>query len=250
MRASPLITWMVVAAAVAGCSGKDEPRATTPTTMASSPSPTPLPTGDPAATAELVTIASKAAKAKYDATYEFLASNVRAKGTLRIYASPPRYRVDITIGQGTLQFFELPSGAISCQTPTGGSARCSVVAKAGEQAPDSSDPGVQRLFTEGLDALARDPEGFAITRIARSESSGVAKDDCFRVIRLADLAPVTAGTVTAPGKGFDTGDYCFDKASSVLTAAQLASGSLTLQTQGPPPGDEAFEPPATPQSLP
>jgi hypothetical protein len=240
----------VALVALTGCTGgKDpapEPTAAPPS--ATTASPTPLPTGDPKAASELVALASKAAKASYDATYDFDASNVRTRGTLRIFAAPPRFRVDIDVGPASVRFYQLPIGTVTCRVPTSAAASCDLVAKPGAAVPDAFDPGVQRLFTTGLDALSRDPAGFAITSIEGAPPAGH-PSRCFRVIRLADLQPVTPGTVPPPGKGFDTGDYCFETATALLSAAHVASGSLTLQSVGDPPGDAAFTPPATPRPV-
>ncbi len=249
--------WLAVAvaalAALTSCtSSKDAapgPSEAVSATTSVTASPTPLPTGDPRAAAELAALAGRAAKASYDATYDFTASTVRSRGTLRIVAAPPRFRVDIALGPASVQFYQLPIGAVTCRVPAAGAASiCDLVAKPGAAVPDAFDPGVQRLFTTGLDALARDPAGFAITSIEGAPPSGT-PSRCFRVIRLADLQPVTPGTVTPPGKGFDTGDYCFEPATAVLTAAHVTSGSLTLQSVGAPPGDAAFTPPAKPRPL-
>ncbi|MDQ1709468.1 MAG: hypothetical protein QOG49_853 [Frankiaceae bacterium] len=212
------------------------------------PSPSASGTDDPAAKAALTARAKKAAGAAYDATYVFATGGTT--GTVRIVAAPPRYRVDLVSGARTAEFYQIAIGAVNCTVPAGKSAECALVAKPGQPIPDAVDPGVQHLFTDGLDALARHPEGFAVAALPdASPLPGLAPGQCFHIERLADLAPVSPGTVPAPGEGFESGDYCFDPASGVLTSVRVATGTLTLQKPPAAPVDADFTPPATPQQL-
>jgi hypothetical protein len=70
------------------------------------------------------------------------------------------------------------------------------------------------------------------------------------VRRLSDLRTPTPGRPPEPGKGFESGDYCFDPATGVLLSAKLRSGSLTLNKLGPKPATKEFVPPVTPTPVP
>jgi hypothetical protein len=204
---------------------------------------------DAAAKAALTELARKASAAAYDATYAFATSGTT--GTVRIVAAPPRYRVDLASGSKTAQFYQIGIGAVNCTVPAGKVAECALVAKAGQPIPEAADPGVQHIFTDGLDALARQPEGFAVSPLVDATAlPAMPAGRCFHIERLADLAPVSPGAVAPPGEGFESGDYCFDPASGVLTSVRVATGTLTLQTAPTAPANADFTPPAAPQQLP
>lgn len=266
MRRSLVLVSIVVVAA-AGCSSKKDPAPQVDSTRsqtaggsdaasasAAAPagaqaSPSTPPVNNPADAKALAGFAAKSATASYDATYSFSAA--RAKGVLRIVASPPLFRVDITSGSRLAQFFQIDAGTVSCAKSQDKPVVCALVAGPGEKVPDVFDPRVQRLFTDGLEALAKDPGGYAISAKpdAPSSTAGVPVGRCFAVVRLADLQPVSPGAVTAPGKGFETGGYCFDPKSAVLTSVSVATGDLALTKAPAVPTAADFTPPATPQPL-
>lgn len=258
----PLVGLAVLAIAATGCTdGKAQPpktdstRATSaavtldPSSSAASPTPSKPPENNPAAAAALGKIAGKSAAAAYDGTYDFNAA--RAQGILRIVADPPQFRVDITSAGRLAQFFQIGLGTVSCAKSQDKPVVCALVAKPGEKVPDVFDPRVQRLFTDGLDALAKNPDGYSVSALPDmiGAAAGVPAGKCFHVSRLADLATVSPGMVTDPGRGFETGDYCFDPASAVLTSVRVATGTLTLRKAPAVPTDADFTPPATPQPL-
>lgn len=254
MRRWPLLVAVVLVVSATGCTSKQGPSSSSSSADQASASvevsvpPTSPPVNNPADAKTLTALAAKAAAAAYAATYDF--STAGTKGQLRIYAAPPRYRVDIVIGPQTAQFYRITAGTVSCGLQVGKPATCALVASPGAKVPDVFDPGVQRLFTEGLDALAKDPAGYAIAALPdASAAPGVPGGKCFHIERLADLKTVSPGAVTAPGKGFETGDYCFDPATGVLTAVQVATGTITLTKAPAKPADADFAPPATPQPL-
>jgi hypothetical protein len=201
---------------------------------------------------QLAALASKTAAAAYDATYDFEARTAGGKGTLRIVAMPPtRYRLDVVSGGKTAQFYDVEAGVVSCALKPGAPTTCVLVAKKGEPVPDIFDPGVQHLFTTGPKALADNPDGYDVRSLPDAPAvAGLPAGKCFHVERLADLQTLSPGTVTPPGEGFESGDYCFDPASGVLTSAKVTSGTLTLSKLGPAPTAAEFEPPAKPVPLP
>lgn len=239
----PFRTGALLAALLAlavGCSGdKPKPAATESATVGAS-----------AEQQELAGLARKAAAAAFDGTYDTQTGGT--KGAVRILALPPgSYRVDVIGDNNTAQFYDIDAGVVSCSVRPGKPSDCILVASKGEPVPERFDPGVQELFTSGPEALAANPEGYAVRALPDAPAVGdLPAGRCFHVERLADLQPVSPGTVTPPGEGFETGDYCFDPATGVLVSAKVTSGTLTLTKLGPPPTAAAFVPPAKPVPLP
>lgn len=216
------------------------------------PTPSPSATGGPSAAQQrLAELASKTVTASYDATYDFEAKTAGGKGSIRILALPPNYRVDVISGESTAQFYEIETGVVSCFVTKGKPATCVQAAKKGEPVPDLFDAGAQRLFTSGLEALAANPQGYDVRALPDAPAAnGQPVGTCFHVERLADLQTVSPGTVTPEGEGFESGDYCFDQATGVLTSAKVTSGTLTLTKLGSTPTAKDFQPPAKPVPLP
>ena len=227
----------VLLALAAACTGRDRP------------SPATSPTGGSSVAQEqLAGLARTAAAASYDATYDFEARTAGDKGVIRIVTLPPsRYRVDIVSGGRTAQIYSTEDGVVSCALKAGTQTTCVRVAGKGDPVPEVFDPGVQHLFTTGPAALASNPQGYDVRSLPDAPAAGdLPGGKCFHVERIADLQPVSPGTVTPEGEGFETGDYCFDEASGVLVSATVTSGALTLSKLGPAPTAAAFTPPATP----
>jgi hypothetical protein len=248
------------------CSGDDEADdrgtptlASTPTTSAPTASattvatPSATGTGTAEAREELVALAGKAAEAAYDATYDFDAALAGgSSGTLRIVAAKPDFRLDLVRGTQTASFYTVRAGSVACSGPTGGGTpSCYLVAKPGEPIPDAFNPVVQELFTTAAQGVRDKPEDFRVT--ARPDApaiGGVEGGRCFTVQRQSDLRTPTPGQAPEPGKGFESGDYCFDPATGVLLSAKLRSGGLALTRLGPKPTAKEFVPPVTPTALP
>jgi hypothetical protein len=219
---------------------------------AARPTASPSVSGGPSAAQQrLAELASKTVAASYDATYEFEARTTGGKGSIRILALPPNYRVDVISGDNTAQFYEIETGVVSCFVTKGKPATCLLAAKKGEPVPELFDAGAQRLFTSGLEALATNPQGYDVRALPDAPAAnGQPVGTCFHVERLADLQTVSPGTVTPEGEGFESGDYCFDQATGVLTSAAVTSGTLKLSKLGATPTAKDFQPPVKPVPLP
>jgi hypothetical protein len=257
-----LIVLLIALAACSGDNAADDratptgaPAPTTSAPTASAPTPAaPSATGTGSAEArdELVALAGKAAKAAYDATYKFDAPLSGGSGTLRILADDPDFRLDLARAAQTARFYTVKAGSIACSVPTGGGTpTCLLVAKPGQPIPDAFDPGVQGLFTTAVEGVREKPEDFRVTsRPDAPAIGGVEGGRCFTVQRQSDLRTPTPGQAPVPGRGFESGDYCFDPATGVLLSAKLQSGSLSLTKLGPKPVAKEFVPPVTPTPLP
>lgn len=253
MRRSSVVAVMLVALiAATGCSSKKKDASASPapesSAMASVTLSSAPPVNKPEDAKALTTLATKAAKASYDATYDFNA--VRAKGLVRIVAAPPSFRVDFSIGPQAVAIYQIAVGTVSCGTSQDKPVTCALVSGPGEKIPSAFDPGVQRLFTNGLEALAKDPTGYAISGLPDGTGKpGIPVGKCFHVERLADLKTVSPDAITVPGQGFESGDYCFDPASGVLTSVKVTSGTLALTKAPTKPAAADFTPPASPRPL-
>lgn len=176
----------------------------------------------------------------FDATYTFTAKATGASGTIRVVQRPPEFRVDFTAGGSTAQFFDLPSGVVSCTRKE--KVSCFLVARPGEPVPALFDPGVDDLFRDAVRDLATRPEAYDVT-VAPNPTGAAALPaaTCFHLVRRVTSPP--------PSEGFESGDYCFTE-SGIPYAFRVASGEMTLQSLGTAPDDAAFTPPAPAASLP
>jgi hypothetical protein len=224
-----------------------------------------------AARGRLTVLAQKTADGGYDATYRFVQRPSNASGTIRIRQEPPQYRIDVT-SKGTASFFALRTGIVSCTIKLPRGTSCFLVARPGEEVPALFDPGVQRLFRDAVEELAKHPNDYRVTRTDTPAASptGTAPTgtapasptvtpsgsptpspeplpvgECFRVERLG-TASASPGTTAA---GFEDGTYCFAE-RGVATRIEVASGVLELVKLGGEPHPNWFRPPATVQSLP
>ena len=228
--------------------------------------PSPTPSGDPEAAARgrLAVLAQKTADGEYDATYRFVQRPSNATGSIRIRQVPPQYRIDVT-SKGTASFLSLTTGVVSCTVKAQGST-CFLVARPGEEVPALFDPGVQRLFRDAVEELAKNPNGYRVSEFTppldtseptppvtlTPQSPGATPTPspeplpvgvCFSVERLATPSP---GTVAA---GFEDGTYCFAE-RGVATRIEVKSGVLELVALGGAPDATWFAPPARVQQLP
>jgi hypothetical protein len=212
------------------------------------PAPSPSPTASPspalsADQVELARLATKAATARYDATYGFEAPATTAVGLLRIAASPPSYRVDITNHGSTSIFLATPARTVSCSITPAGTRSCFLVARAGEEVPDLFDPGVQHLFSDAVADLGQNPGAYVVRRARNIRLPGGLPDGfCFDVQRAAPILgedPV----------GFESGRYCFAERGVMMLLA-VKTGRITLRTLAGPPGPAVFQPVAPVAALP
>ena len=213
---------------LAGCSdGKDaSPRRTTPTTL--SASPTTAPPGQ-----ALSALAAKGAAALFTGTYTLdSVDSKQADANVKIYKLDSSYRVDVVRGRATSILMTTAGGLVSCQVQ-GRTRTCLRVGEVGKPPPKLFDPGLQRLFTTDLTALAAGT-GLTVTPAGVLPADGpIASATCFRV----------AGT------GVDPGEYCLTE-TGILRRAQFPSGVLELVELSGPPDRSAFDPPAKPTPLP
>ncbi|HVF19569.1 MAG TPA: hypothetical protein VNA14_04935 [Mycobacteriales bacterium] len=194
----------------------------------------------------LAELAGLAAAASYDVTYALTAAS-GDKGTIRIVAAPPSYRVDVTLGGEPATFIQRDGTVTSC-TRKAGRASCFLVARPGEPVPDLFDPGVQRLFSDAVAELATHPDDYAVESIPAESAPPADQGECFDVRRVA--ASTSASTAPAADPtGFETGQYCFGP-DGVLTRLDVTTGTLTLESRGAAPTESLFVPPATPVALP
>jgi len=224
-----------------------------------STTPRPGPSGDrlSGAQRELATIAGLAARASYDATYS-LAAATGESGTLRIVASPPSYRVDVSLGGTPSIFIQHEGTVVSCATKAS-TPSCFLVARPGEPVPELFDPGVQRLFIDAVADVAAHPERYDVAAAAPASPAPIEASACFDVERLDPSASAstststsTSASATAPPvdpTGFETGQYCF-ATDGLLTRLAVSTGTLRLTKRGPAPTPALFSPPASPAALP
>jgi hypothetical protein len=231
----------------------------------------PAPTADPEADARarLSVLAQATADGRYDATYRFVQRPSNATGTIRIRQAPPQYRIDVT-SKGTASFFALANGVVSCTIKAKGTS-CFLVARPGEEVPPLFDPGVQRLFRDAVEELARHPTEYHVTLVeptpaatdfapttppvttppattapaASASAAPLPVGTCFVVDRVTTASP-SPGTTAA---GFENGTYCFAE-QGVATRIEVASGVLELVRLGGAPDRTWFTVPAKVQSLP
>jgi len=235
----------------------------------SSPKPGPSEDPDVAARGRLAVLAQATADGEYDAIYHFVQHPSEAVGVIRIRQVPPRYRIDVT-SKGQASFFALDTGVVSC-TVKAKATSCFLVAKPGEEVPPLFDPGVQRLFRDAVEDLARHPSDYHVrivgtptpsetvpvpttaaptgtalpTPTLTSSPPPLPTGVCFAVERLS-TAPPTPGTTAA---GFENGTYCFAE-QGVATRIEVQSGVLDLVGLGGEPNSTWFIPPAKVQELP
>lgn len=186
----------------------------------------------PPADEALAALAERGAAADFTARYA-LDSTDGPDATVQVFKRDSRYRVDITQHGITAQLMTTAKGLVSCQR-RGVAADCFLVAGPGERLPALLDPGLQRIFTTGLELLAADHESVHVRRAEPlpSSSTGPAAS-CFAV----------------SGEGIDDGEYCL-LGSGIPARAVFSAATLELLATGAAPSWEAFHPPVKPTPLP
>ncbi len=156
----------------------------------------------------------------------------RADARVTIYRLDSSYRVDVARGGATSILMTTREGLVSCQVQ-GRRRTCLLVGDLGKPPPRLFDPGLQRLFTTDLAALARGT-GLSVTASGTIPEDGALRAaSCFRVA----------------GSGVDPGEYCLTD-TGVLRRAHFPSGTLELVELAGPPERSAFTPPVKPTPLP
>lgn len=209
-----------------------------------------MPGGLSAAQRRLAELAGLAAKASYDATYS-LDARTGDRGTIRIVAAPPSYRVDVQLGGAEPSIYIQRAGTVVSCRVSAGKPSCFLVARPGEPVPDIFDPGVQRLFSDAVADLAARPSSYVVeTQPGKALAEGEPAAECFDVRRSASTEQASA-TPSAPADptGFETGQYCFAD-DGLLTRLTVSTGTLILTSRGPVPASALFDPPARPAALP
>lgn len=192
---------------------------------------------------DLARLANKVVHTRYDAVYTFEAPATKDTGSLRILASPPNYRVDITNRGTTSIFLVTRTRTVSCSITRQNKRSCFLVARAGEEVPDLFDPGVQHLFSDAVADLGKNPLSYVVTRAANIRLPGGLPDGfCYDVDR---VEPV----VGEDPVGFETGRYCFAE-RGVMVLLAVKTGRITLKKLGPPPVAALFQPIAPVAALP
>jgi hypothetical protein len=110
---------------------------------------------------------------------------------------------------------------------------CLLLGGPGTTPPKAFDPGLQRLITTDLAALA-DAQNLTVVPAGTVPAiPGVPAATCYQV----------------SGEGVDPGEYCLT-ADGVLRQAQFPSGTLKMTKLSAAPGRAAFVPPASPTPVP
>jgi hypothetical protein len=214
--------------ALTSCSARDDaaPRRTTSSTPSASPSPTPP-------EEVLSGLAAKGVAALFTGTYKLDSIDPKqADAKVTIYRLDASYRVDVERKGATSILMTTKDGLVSCQVAAS-RRTCLLVGSSAKPPPKLFDPGLQRLFTTDLVALARG-DGITVTPAGVVPAAGsLGSATCYRI----------AGT------GVDPGEYCLTDAG-ILRRAQFPSGTLELTALSGEPATSAFIPPATPTPLP
>jgi hypothetical protein len=215
--------------ALTACSGGDD--ATPGRTASATPSATETPAPPEEVLAEL---SAKSVAALFTGTYALDSVDPKqADAKVTIYRLDSSYRVDVARKGATSILMTTRDGLVSCQVQ-GSRRTCLLVGDAAKPPPDLFDPGLQRLFTTDLAALATG-EGITVTPAGVLPATGsIGSATCYRV----------TGTGVA-----DPGEYCLTDAG-ILRRAQFPSGALELTALSGAPSASAFTPPAKPTPLP
>lgn len=216
-------TLLVAALTLAGCTGSSSGGPAAPTTTSASPSPTP-------AAQQLAALAAKAGATDFAGVYALDSTDPkRSDATVRIFTKGSAYRVDVIVAGRTSLLMTTSAGAVSCQV-TKAKSSCLLVAKPGKPLPKLFDPGLERIFTTTVKALA-----------AGSGSLTVASNG---TLPATDKLAV-AQCFTVSGTGVDPGEYCLTD-DGIVRRAQFPSGTITLQSYESTTSPRNFVPPVKP----
>ncbi|MFZ0324234.1 MAG: hypothetical protein WAN48_08900 [Actinomycetes bacterium] len=173
-----------------------------------------------------------------DITYRIKPSNPDQQGGfVRIQRAGGRYRVDVTRGGSTSSLRTAPRGLVSClSSPNGRS--CFLVARPGSRPPALFNPGVQRIVTQAVPALASNSRSLTVRRAGTWRAPfGYGQAVCFAV----------------HGKHVDGGQYCLlDHGRFAGTPVKVTyrSGELVVRSIDRRVSSGFARPPITPTPLP
>jgi hypothetical protein len=140
--------------------------------------------------------------------------------------------VDVKRKDATSILMTTKDGLVSCQVQPS-RRTCLLVGASAKPPPKLFDPGLQRLFTTDLSALASG-QAVTVTPAGILPAVGsIGSATCFRVT----------------GTGVDPGEYCLTDAG-ILRRAQFPSGTLEMTALSGAPAASAFTPPVKPTPLP
>jgi hypothetical protein len=222
-----VVLLLVALSVVAGCDGGDDDQGSPRTSSAATTVPAPSPAEGLAARARA------GVTREYTGRYALDSTDAKSPdATVTIYRNATSYRVDITRGSATSVLMTATQGLVSCQL-TASRRTCLLVGAPGTEPPGLFDPGIQRLVTTDLVALAGD-KSLTVTPAGTLPSTG-------------SLPAATCYQVT--GSAMDPGEYCL-ATDGTLRKAQFPSGTLELTQLAAAPGDSAFLPPVSPTPVP
>ena len=181
----------------------------------------------------LTGLAAKGEAALFTGTYRLDSIDPKqADATVTIYRLDSSYRVDVARKGATSILMTTKGGLVSCQVQTS-RRTCLLVGDSAKPPPKLFDPGLQRLFTTDLSALAGG-QAVTVTPAGILPAVGsIGSATCFRVT----------------GTGVDPGEYCLTD-TGILRQAQFPSGALELTALSGAPAASAFTPPVKPTPLP
>jgi len=225
--AAALAAVLLALPALAACSGGEDDAAPRRTTS-SSPSASVTPPEE-----VLRGLAEKGVSALFTGTYRLDSIDPKqADATVTIYRLDTSYRVDVKRKGATSILMTTKDGLVSCQVQAS-RRTCLLVGDSAKPPPKLFDPGLQRLFTTDLTALAGG-QGLTVTPAGILSATGsIESATCYRVT----------------GTGVDPGEYCLTEAG-ILRRAQFPSGMLELTALAGAPAASAFTPPTKPTPLP
>jgi hypothetical protein len=213
---------------VSACDSGDDNRPAARTSSAVTTAASPSPAED------LAGRARGGAVSQYTGRYALDSTDPKgADATVTIYRGPNAYRVDITRGSATSTLMTTTQGLVSCQL-SGSRRTCLLVGAPGAVPPKLFDPGIQRLVTTDLLALAGGTKDLNVTAGESLPATGaLPAATCYRV----------------SGNGVDPGTYCLSE-EGVVRKAEFPSGTLELTELAAAPGSSAFVPPVSPTPVP
>jgi hypothetical protein len=228
-RRLALLAFLVLASVLSGCDdGKPQSTSTTsaPSTATATTTQSST-TGD-----ELAALARRGTTTDFTGRYALDSTDPKSPdATVTIYRLGLSFRVDITRGSATSVLMTATQGIVSCQLAA--RRTCLLLGGPGTTPPKAFDPGLQRLVTTDLAALA-DAQNLTVVPAGTVPAiPGVPAATCYQV----------------SGEGVDPGEYCLT-ADGVLRQAQFPSGTLKMTKLSAAPARTAFVPPASPTPVP